>query len=120
MTGFNRVFSRVSCLAALIALMAAVTGLPASAEDNHIQRYGEKDTEKTPTQKAAEKEAQKAYERSLGNIPAQKSTDPWGIARGDNAAPNAAPKAAAKTASPKPKAKNNTTTDTKTDSAAKQ
>jgi hypothetical protein len=116
MTGFNRVFSRVPGLVVLIALMAGVTGLPALAQDNHIQRYGEKDTEKTATEKAAEKEAQRAYERSLGNIPAQKNTDPWGIARGDSAAPNATPKAATKTTSPKPKAVKND----KTDSAAKQ
>ena len=58
MTGFNRVFSRVPGLVVLVALMAAVTGLPALAEDNHIQRYGEKDKEETPTEKAAKKEAE--------------------------------------------------------------
>jgi hypothetical protein len=120
MTNLNLFFNRVPGLVASIALLVVAMNMPASAQDTHIQRYGEKDTEKTPTEKAAEKEAQKAYERSLGNIPAQKSTDPWGIARGDNAAPNAAPKAATKTASPKPKAKNDTKNDIKTDSAAKQ
>ncbi|QDW41978.1 hypothetical protein FFI89_016435 [Bradyrhizobium sp. KBS0727] len=90
--------------------------LPASAQSKSIPKYGETDKDKTPSEKAAEKEAQKAYERSLGNIPEQKSADPWGIARGDNSPP----KAATKTASPKPKAKNDTKNDTKTDSAAKQ
>ena len=124
MTGFGRVFSRVPLLVAVIALLAAVTTLPASAQQQNMQKYGEPDKEKTPSEKAAEKEAQKAYERSLGNIPAQKTTDPWGIARGDTAAPKDAAKdtakPATKTASPKPKAKNNAMTDTKTDSAAKQ
>jgi hypothetical protein len=110
MTILSRVFSRVPGLVASIALMAAVTGLPASAQDNHVPRYGEKDKERSATEKAADKEAEKAYQRSLGNIPAQKSTDPWGTMRSDDA-----PKAAAKSTSPKPKAKN----DTKTDSAAK-
>jgi hypothetical protein len=107
----SRVFSRVPGLAAVIALLAVVMILPAFAQDNHIQRYGEKDKDESPTEKAAKKEAERAYQRSLGNIPAQKSTDPWGTVRSDDA-----PKAATKTAAPKPKAKN----DTKTDSAAKQ
>jgi hypothetical protein len=116
MTILSRVFRLVPCLVALIALLAVVTTLPASAQQQHMQKYGEPDKEKTAAEKTADKEAQKAYERSLGNIPAQQSTDPWGIARGDNAAPKTATKAAAKTASPKPKAKN----EAKTDSAAKQ
>ena len=117
MTGFSRVFSRVPELVVLIALMAGVTGLPALAQDNHVQRYGEKDKEESATEKAAKKEAERAYQRSLGNIPAQKATDPWGIARTEET-----PKAATKTASPspKPKAKSATATDTKTDGAAKQ
>ena len=117
MTKLNLFFSRVPGLVASIALLAVAMNMPAAAQDNHIQRYGEKDKDETPTEKAAKKEAEKAYQRSLGNIPAQKSTDPWGIVRSDDA-----PKAATKTASPspKPKAKNNTVTDTKTDSAAKQ
>src|SRR3954469_14540209 len=124
MTILSLFFRRVPGLVALIALLAVVMALPASAQQQNMQKYGEPDKEKTPAEKAAEKEAQKAYERSLGNIPAQKTTDPWGIARGDTAAPKDAAKdaakPAAKTASPKPKAKNNAMTDTKTDSAAKQ
>ncbi len=116
MTGSSRVFSRVPGLVVLFALMAGVTGLPALAQDNHIQRYGEKDKEESATEKAAKKEAERAYQRSLGNIPAQKTTDPWGIARGDESQP----KPAAKTAPPKPKAKSATATDTKTDGATKQ
>ncbi len=125
MTILSLFFRRVPGLVALIASVAVVMALPASAQQQqNMQKYGEPDKEKTPAEKAAEKEAQKAYERSLGNIPAQKTTDPWGIARGDTAAPKdaakPATKPATKTASPKPKAKNNAMTDTKTDSAAKQ
>jgi hypothetical protein len=114
MTILSRVVSRVLGLVALIASLAVVTILPASAQ-SHVPRYGEEDKDKTTTEKAAEKEAQRAYERSLGNIPEQKGSDPWGIAR-DNSAPKETSKAATKTASPKPKAK----TDIKTDGAAKQ
>jgi hypothetical protein len=78
MTNLNLFFSRVPGLVASIALLAVAMNMPASAQDTHIQRYGEKDKEKTATEKAAEKEAERAYQRSLGNIPAQKSTDPWG------------------------------------------
>ena len=113
MINLNRIVSQVPGLVVLIALMAAVTGLPASAQDNHIQRYGEKDKEESATEKAAKKEAEKAYQRSLGNIPAQKALDPWGTVRSDDA-----PKAAPKTASPSPKPK--AKTDSKADSAAKQ
>lgn len=115
MTNLKRVFSRVPGLIASIALLVVAMNLPAAAQDNHIQRYGEKDKEESATEKAAKKEAEKAYQRSLGNIPAQKNTDPWGTVRSDDP-----PKAAIKTASPKPKAKSNVVTDTKTDSAAKQ
>jgi len=108
MTILSLFFSRVL---GLVALLAVVTTVPASAQQAHVPTYGEADKDKTTTEKAAEKEAQRAYERSLGNIPEQKGADPWGIARD-----NSPPKAATKTASPKPKAK----TDTKTDSAAKQ
>jgi hypothetical protein len=114
MKDLNLFFSRVPGLVALIALPAILVILPASAQDTHIQRYGETDKEKSATEKAAEKEAQRAYERSLGNIPTQKSTDPWGTVRSEDA-----PKAAAKIASPKPKAKTASKTATQTDSAAK-
>jgi hypothetical protein len=50
----------------------------------------------------------------LGNIPEQKSTDPWGIVRSDNAAPKNADKKADKAVSkPKPKAAAKADTPTK-------
>jgi hypothetical protein len=89
--------------AAVIALLAG----PAYAQSQAaVPRYGDVDKGKSPQEIEADKEAEKAYKRSLSNIPEQKSADPWGAVRSDNA-----PKAAAKTA-PAKKAK--------TDSAAKQ
>ena len=90
-----------------VAVIALLAG-PVYAQDQHVPKYGEVDKDKTPEQIRSEKEAEKAYNRSLNNIPEQKSADPWGIVRSDNAPP----KAAAKTAPAKPKAR--------TDAAAKQ
>ncbi len=64
-----------------------------------MQKYGEPDKEKTPGEMRSEKEAEKAYRRSLGNIPEQKPHDPWGTVRSDNSAkPADKPAAAAKKA----------------------
>jgi hypothetical protein len=80
---------RVFRAAAVIALLAG----PAYAQTQApIPRYGE-DKGKSPQDIAAEKEAEKAYKRSLGNIPEQAPTDPWGNVRS-----NSAPKAVAKDA----------------------
>ena len=87
-----------------VAVIALLAG-PVYAQN--VPRYGETDKDKSATEKQADKEAEQAYRRSLGNIPEQKSTDPWGAVRSDNA-----PKPAAKAAPAKQKAK--------TDSAAKQ
>jgi hypothetical protein len=81
-------------------VIAALTG-PVWAQ-NPVPRYGETDDkEKSATEKAAERDAERAYKRSLGNIPEQKSTDPWGTVRSDSAPP----KAATKAPPAKPKAK---------------
>lgn len=98
---------RILGAVAVIALLAG----PASAQGGPAA-YGEPDKEKTPSEIAAEKEAERAYRRSLGNIPEQKSSaDPWGSMRSDGA-----PKAAAKAPPAKPKAKS---ADTKTGNATK-
>jgi hypothetical protein len=82
-------------------VIASLAG-PALGQQGRPPAYGEEDKAKTPSQIAAEKDAERAYKRSLGNIPEQqKSSDPWGTMRGNDTAP---PKAAAK-AAPKPKAK---------------
>ncbi len=95
----------------VVAVIALFLAGPAWGQ-KAVPRYGDTTAEKSPSEIAAEKEAERAYQKSLGNIPEQKSSDPWGAVRSDNAPPKAASKAAAV----KPKAK----TDSKADSAAKQ
>ena len=73
---------RVVAAAVIVAFLAG-PGL-AYGQDKPIQKYGEKDKDKTPEEKRQEKEAEAAYQRSLGNIPAQKQVDPWGNVRSDN------------------------------------
>jgi len=79
----------------LAAVFVMLLGGAAFAQ-NAVPRYGEEDKAKSPQQIEADKAAQKAYERSLNNIPDQGPTDPWGQVR-----TNDAPKASAA----KPKAK---------------
>ena len=93
---------------AVVFVLGVVIAGPAFAQDTHVPRYGEQKA-KTPEEIAAEKEAEKAYQKSLGNIPDKGPTDPWGNVRSDGA-----PKPVAK-AAPVKRAK----ADTKTDSAAK-
>ena len=117
----SRVRSRTLGAVAVMALLAAGTILPAAAQTPSVQKYGDPDKEKTPSQIAAEKEAEKAYQRSLGNIPAQKNNDPWGTVRSEDAPPKATAKAAAKAPAAKPKAKTDATSaDSKTGGTAKQ
>jgi hypothetical protein len=86
-----------------LAIVAALTA-PAFAQDNHIQRYGEPDKEKSDTEKAADKAAERAYQKSLGNIPDQGPSDPWGAVRTTDAPKTAATKAKkTKTGSAEPK-----------------
>ena len=91
------------------AIVAALAGPVLAQQQAPVQRYGEKDKEKTPTELQRERDAERAYQRSLGSVPAKGPVDPWGIARSADA-PKGETKAAAKTA---PKAK------TKTGEAAK-
>jgi len=92
-----KVVGRILGAVAVTALLAG----PASAQSQPMQKYGEPDKEKSAAERAAERDAERAYKRSLGNIPEQKSTDPWGTVRSDSAPP----KAAAKAPPAKPKAK---------------
>jgi hypothetical protein len=82
-----------------IAVIGLLTG--SALAQKGPARYGEEDKPKTPTEIAAEKDAERAYRRSLGNIPEQQKQDPWGTVRSESAAP----KAAAKAPAAKPKAK---------------
>jgi hypothetical protein len=91
---------RVFCAAAVIALLAG----PAYAQSASVPKYGETDKTKTPQEIQAERDAEKAYKRSLGNIPDKGSSDPWGGVRSDSA--------------PKPVAKAAPAKRTKTDNTA--
>jgi hypothetical protein len=82
--------------AAIVALLAA----PAYAQ-NAMPRYGDVAKPKSPQEIEADKAADRAYKNSLGNIPDQAPTDPWGNARSVDAPKvdtKAASKSAAKTA----------------------
>jgi hypothetical protein len=72
---------RVVAAAVIVAFLAG----PAFAQQKSVPKYGEVDKDKTPEEKRGEKDAEEAYKRSLGNIPAQKPVDPWGSVRSDNA-----------------------------------
>ena len=91
------------------AIVAALAGPVLAQQQAPVQRYGEKDKEKTPNELQQERDAERAYQRSLGSVPAKGPVDPWGIARSADA-PKGDAKSAAKAA---PKAK------TKTGEAAK-
>src|SRR6266404_3440636 len=79
---------KIFAAAAVLALLAG----PAYAQSQSVPRYGDTDKKKSPQEIEAEREAERAYKRSLGNIPDQgPTTDPWGNVRSDSA-----PKAAAK------------------------
>jgi hypothetical protein len=95
---------RIFRAAAIIALLAG----PAYAQTGgeHVQRYGETSAPKTPQQIEADKQADKAYQNSLGNIPDKGPTDPWGNARSADAPKSSAKqptKSAAKAAPAKPR-----------------
>ena len=92
----------MQAVARILGAVAVIALLAGSAwAQKGPAKYGEEDKAKTPAEIAAEKDAERAYRRSLGNIPEQQKTDPWGTMRSDTAAP----KAAAKAPPAKPKAK---------------
>jgi hypothetical protein len=100
---------RVFCAALIVASLA---GTAYAQEDDHVQRYGEKDKEKSQIEKDADKAAARAYRNSLKNIPDQGPVDPWGNARSTDA-PKVAAKPAAKStakAAPKPTKTGSTST----------
>jgi hypothetical protein len=83
------------------AVIAALAGPALAQQPAPVQRYGEKDKEKSTNELQMEKDADRAYKRSLDAVPEKGPVDPWGNARNVEA-----PKAAAKTAAPaKPKTK---------------
>ena len=73
---------RVLLAAAAIALLAG----PAYAQSQApVPRYGESAKPKTQQEIQSERDAEKAYKRSLGSIPDQGPVDPWGNVRSENA-----------------------------------
>jgi hypothetical protein len=97
-----------------VMVLAALTVGPARAQQGHVPAYGEEEKEKSGAEKANEKDAERAYKRSLGNIPEQKSTDPWGTVRSDSAPPKAAENAAQAKPKGKKEPRNAAKTDTTT------
>ncbi len=73
---------RVFLAAAVIVLLAGSAYAQGQAP---VPRYGEAAKDKSPQQIQDERDAEKAYKRSLGNIPDQGPTDPWGNVRSDSA-----------------------------------
>ena len=88
----GRMHMRVLAATAVIALLVG----PAEAQTQSVPRYGETAKAKSPREIEAEKDADKAYKRSLGNIPDQGPTDPWGNVRTESP-----PKPVAKTSADK-------------------
>ena len=72
------------------AVFAMLAGSAWAQTQRPVPRAGEP-LGKTDKEIRDEKEAEQAYQKSLGNIPAQKAPDPWGTVRSDGA-----PKAVAK------------------------
>src|SRR5436190_9661299 len=85
---------RVVTAAVVLAFLCG----PAFGQAQAVPQYGDMGKDKSIRQIQEEKDAEAAYRRSLGNIPEQKSNDPWGAVRGDNSAkPADKPVAAKKT-----------------------
>jgi len=80
----------------LAAVTLALLASSASAQQKSIPKYGEVDKDKTAQEKAADKAAVDAYQRSLSNIPDKGPVDPWGVVR-----PTDSPKPTQTTAKPK-------------------
>jgi hypothetical protein len=94
---------RVFGAAAIIASLAG----PSYAQEKPVPRYGDVAKTKTWGEMEQDKETERAYRRSLGNVPEKPPVDPWGNARSVEA-PKGEAKAAkgdAKTAAAKAKAK---------------
>jgi hypothetical protein len=73
---------RVVTAAVVLAFLCG----PAFGQAQAVPQYGDMGKDKSIRQIQEEKDAEAAYRRSLGNIPEQKSNDPWGAVRGDNSA----------------------------------
>jgi hypothetical protein len=97
-------FMRIFRAAAMIALLVGLAGTAYAQNQAPVPRYGE-DKAKTPQQIEEEKQADKAYQKSLGNIPDKGPVDPWGNARSTDEPKAATTKAAQVKPKPKPPTK---------------
>jgi hypothetical protein len=88
---------RVIRAVATIVLLAAPAFASAQGfgQNDHVQQAGEKPAEKSRQEIEADKAADRAYQKSLSNIPDHAVSDPWGNVRSD-IAPKAPSKAPAK------------------------
>ena len=87
----------------MAAVMLAVLAGPAYAQMPNLNLLQDGPS-KTPEEKAAEAERDRAYKETLKKIPDSKaSNDPWGGMRSDPPKSSAAPKASAATSAPKKK-----------------
>lgn len=84
----------------MAAVLAVLAG-PAYAQMPNLNLLQDGPS-KTPEEKAAEAEREKAYKETLKKIPDSKaSNDPWGGMRSDPPSKQPAPKASAATSAPK-------------------
>jgi hypothetical protein len=89
---------RIIFAAAMIVLLSGPALAQFSSTGDHMQQAGEADKDKTHSEMQNERDAKRAYERSLRNIPDKTAADPWGTMRND-----AAPKAVVKAGHVKPR-----------------
>ncbi|MBI5129879.1 MAG: hypothetical protein HZA66_10580 [Rhodopseudomonas palustris] len=83
-----------------IVTFALLAG-PAFAQTAPMQKYGDPDPEKSRNEIEAEKQAERAYKRSLSNVPnASGPVDPWGNVRGGETQKAAAKPAPVKRSKP--------------------
>jgi hypothetical protein len=83
-----------------VAMIALLAG-PAYAQTAPVQRAGEEEKDKSPAEIEAERQAERAYKRSLSNVPdAVAPADPWGNVRSDGAPKTAVKQAPVKRAKP--------------------
>ncbi len=105
---------RILAVAAMSAVLAGLTAPAAHAQVQTPNINLLADTpSKTPEEKEADEQRDKAYRESLKKIPdAKTSSDPWGGVRSDTPKAPAGPKTsvAKSTTAPKPKAKTGSTT----------
>ena len=78
----------------IVLVAATILALTGTAFAQAVPKMGEPD--KTPSDIEAEKTAERAYKRSLGNIPDKGPGDPWGVVRSPDAPKATATKAKSK------------------------